>query len=509
MIERLYVKSLLNFPTVELEFAPGLVVFSGPSGAGKSVLMGAVLAGFGLSDGLAELSELEIARPEGLSSEFYDLETTPIIKLIKKTSLRCYLDGQSIPRKGLKELFAPYVHYLSVRDRGSFESTRLIGLIDGALAVTDAAFVTQKETYQSRYAILREKEAELEAIRRSERELAERIEFATYEIEKIRAIDPQEDELENLMATKRQLSKLEKIHDALSRAEGIFTAEGVVEELFGLLEKDGSYFSDAMNQLRADMEASEQLAEALAETDVEAVLDRLEALNGLIKRHGSIPEALAYLAEKEAELAGYTHIEEDKSALEVFIAKETDALKILAGEISTQRRAKAETLAGKMSEYLRDLKLPAVSFLFETTGLNETGSDRIDLELAGSTTATLSGGEHNRLRLALMATALASGTRGQGVVILDEIDANVSGDESIAIARMIADLSRVYQVFAISHQPHLAAQADQHILVTQSGDVSHAQALDNDGRVQEIARIVGGETADAEAVAFARKLLRS
>jgi len=182
-------------------------------------------------------------------------------------------------------------------------------------------------------------------------------------------------------------------------------------------------------------------------------------------------------------------------------------LQTLAGEISTLRRAKADELAEKMSEYLHDLKLPAVSFLFETTELSETGSDRIDLELAGSTTATLSGGEHNRLRLALMATALSSGTRGQGVVILDEIDANVSGDESIAIARMIADLSRVYQVFAISHQPHLAAQADQHILVTKSGDVSHAQELDSDGRVQEIARIVGGETADEEAVAFARKLL--
>ncbi len=507
MIERFYAKSLLSFPGIELEFDAGLVVFSGPSGAGKSVLMGAVLAGLGLSDGLAELSELEIVRPEGFTSELYDLEPTPVIKLIKKTSLRCYLDGQSIPRRGLKELFTPYVHYLSVRDRGGFESERLIGLIDGALAAIDDTFADRKERYAQRYAILREKEAELSAIRRSEQELAERIEFATYEIEKIRAINPQEDELESLMATKRQLSKLEKIHEALSRAEGIFAAEGAVEELFGLLEKDGSYFGDAMNQLRADMEASEQLAEALSETDVEAVLDRLESLNGLIKRHGSIPEVLTYLSDKEAELAGYTHIEEDKSALEDFITEETATLQAMAGEISTLRRTQAKTLAEKMSEYLRDLKLPSVSFLFETTALSETGSDRIDLGLAGSTTTTLSGGEHNRLRLALMATALSSGTRGQGVVILDEIDANVSGDESIAIASMIADLSRVYQVFAISHQPHLAAQADQHILVTKSGAVSQALELDSDGRVQEIARIVGGETADAEAVAFARKLL--
>jgi DNA repair protein RecN (Recombination protein N) len=105
-----------------------------------------------------------------------------------------------------------------------------------------------------------------------------------------------------------------------------------------------------------------------------------------------------------------------------------------------------------------------------------------------------------------MAAALQDGTQGQGVVILDEIDANVSGDESIAIAAMIADLARVYQVFAISHQPHLAAQADQHILISRNGD-SHAVELDAQGRIREITRIIGGEGADEEAVAFARKLL--
>jgi DNA repair protein RecN (Recombination protein N) len=105
-----------------------------------------------------------------------------------------------------------------------------------------------------------------------------------------------------------------------------------------------------------------------------------------------------------------------------------------------------------------------------------------------------------------MAAALQDVTPGQGVVILDEIDANVSGDESIAIAQMIADLAKVYQVFAISHQPHLAAQADQHVLITRD---QHSQAgiLDTEGRIHEIARIIGGEEADNEAVAFARKLM--
>jgi len=193
--------------------------------------------------------------------------------------------------------------------------------------------------------------------------------------------------------------------------------------------------------------------------------------------------------------------------LEAFIAEETEALGALAGTISQARQAKATEVAERMGGYLNALKLPPVTFAFETVSLDEHGCDRIDLVLEGSATATLSGGEHNRLRLALMATALAQGDRGQGVVILDEIDANVSGDESIAIAGMIRDLSRVYQVFAISHQPHLAAQADQHILITKSGDQSRAIVLDTEGRIGEIARIVGGEKPNEEAVAFAQRLV--
>ncbi len=126
--------------------------------------------------------------------------------------------------------------------------------------------------------------------------------------------------------------------------------------------------------------------------------------------------------------------------------------------------------------------------------------------LGSSKTATLSGGEFNRVRLALMAITIPSEQSKQGVLILDEIDANVSGDESIAIAEMIQTLSTVYQVFAISHQPHLSAKAQQHIVVTKVGEKSKVEVLNDAGRVSEIARIIAGENPTAEALEFAKKL---
>ena len=140
--------------------------------------------------------------------------------------------------------------------------------------------------------------------------------------------------------------------------------------------------------------------------------------------------------------------------------------------------------------------------------LGENGSDSVDVQLGNSRTSTLSGGEFNRVRLALMVVSL-SNIKDGGVLILDEIDANVSGDESIAISNMIFKLSSVYQIFAISHQAHLASKANQHILVAKKdGKTSQALLLDKQGRVDEIARIIGGERPNEEAVNFAIRLLK-
>jgi DNA repair protein RecN (Recombination protein N) len=348
---------------------------------------------------------------------------------------------------------------------------------------------------------------ELEKIRQDEKKLAELIEFTSYEIEKIKAIDPKEGEDEELMRIKQQLSKIDKINDALIHAETIFESEESVYELFRLLERDGSYFSDAMNHLRADFEETQSFAEELADVDVEEVLDRLEKISGLKNRYGSISEALEYLERKEEELAGYQTIEQDKSMLESFLSLEYSELMILAQRISQARREEAQRIEKELAHYLDELKLPAAKFLFAEEKMAESGIDHIDLHIGSSLTSTLSGGEFNRLRLALLVVAMGSKREEGGVIILDEIDANVSGDESIAIASMIARLSKAYQIFAISHQAHLSAQADQHILITKEGDISQAKVLDEEERIAEIARIIGGEKSAAEAVAFARKLL--
>jgi len=508
MIRRVLLRGLLGFESVELEPAPGLIVLTGPSGAGKSVLMQAILADLGIGSSEAALCEIEIDTPADLKCEAYDLDESVAVKTVRKERVSCYLDGQKISRKMLKELFAPYVRYLSVRDRGGFDSETLLDLLDRSRSAKDPDYGALLGEYRGRYGLYVEKKAELERILAEEKELSDRMEFARFEIDKIASLDPREGEYEELLQIKQRLSRIDKINEALERASAIFDLEESVQEVFSLTERSADWFSDAMNQLRADFEETRRLAEELEDVDIEKVLDRLEKLSALIGRYGSVADALEYKEAREKELEGYEHIEEDKSALTEYLEKEGKELERLAGEISRARRDEAGKVEERLAHFLGQLRLPAVRFDFETVVPDARGTDRADLRMEGAGIAALSGGEFNRLRLALMTVTLEGTQRGEGVVFLDEIDANVSGDESIAIAEMIARLSKVHQVFAISHQPHLSARADQHILVRKEGGRSVAVPLGEEERIREVARIVGGERANEEALAFARRLRR-
>ena len=507
MIERLYFRDLVTFKEVELEFDQGLVVLSGPSGAGKSVLISSILSSFGYSTkGAASLCEVNLLKPVSLKSEAFELEDDLTIKTLKKEKLRYFIDGQNISKKILGEIFTPYVKYLSVRDRGGFESEILLQMIDNELITKDKVYKKSLKEYKKRYENYKEKVSQLNKIKEDEAKLAELIEFANYEIDKINSINPQVGEEEELLKVKQQLSRIEKIKDALSSANEIFATEASIEEVYRLLDKDVTMFSDMMNQLRADFEDTETLADELEEVDVEEVLDRLGDLTTLKNRYGSIEGALEYRDTKVQELTGYKNIEQDKSMLESFLNIEFTELNIIASRLSQSRKREAKVLEEVLKGYLETLKLPALTFNFDLTTLDPSGVDSVDILLGSSKTDTLSGGEFNRVRLALMAATIPQKESKQGILILDEIDANVSGDESIAIAEMIAKLSKVYQIFAISHQPHLSAKAGQHIVVTKEDGSSKVEVLNDEGRVQEIARIIAGENPTPQALEFAKKL---
>jgi DNA repair protein RecN (Recombination protein N) len=93
--------------------------------------------------------------------------------------------------------------------------------------------------------------------------------------------------------------------------------------------------------------------------------------------------------------------------------------------------------------------------------------------------------------------------------MLDEIDANLSGEESMSVAKVLRQLAKHFQIFVISHQPQLTSMGNQHFLVYKNGDESFTQELNAQKRVDEIARIISGDSISKEAKIFAKELLET
>ena len=121
---------------------------------------------------------------------------------------------------------------------------------------------------------------------------------------------------------------------------------------------------------------------------------------------------------------------------------------------------------------------------------------------------SVSTGEFNRLRLAILALKSEFMSKNGGILMLDEIDANLSGEESMSVAKVLKQLSKHFQIFVISHQPQLTSMGDQHFLVHKDGDESLVSELKFKERVDEIARIISGNNITNEAKKFAKELLQ-
>lgn len=502
MIQRLYIKEYLSFDEVALEFRKGLVVFTGPSGAGKSLLMRSLLALLGFETPQANLSEIVVDMDLDLEDFGFLADEEIVVKALKKEKARFFLNNQTISKKALQALFGSKVAYLNQKDFSFFSSENVLKMIDDWLDEEHRSLLVE---YEEKFKEFEQKQKTLQELHEKERKSLELREFLEFEIAKIEQVDPKVGEYEELMEIKKKLSQKEKISQSIQEAQGIFEFEGKVAEALALMGEDSAFFDEAMNELREIFYAQEQKLQELEIVDVEEILDRIEKLSALKRRYGSIEEALRVKEEKKRELAALQNLSVDKEALERELEALQESLMQLAINISQRRKEGVKKLLEKINEYLMQLKLPKASIKFEKKDLSSQGIDVVQVQLDGVSFKEISSGEYNRLRLAFLA---ASKSGQAGVLILDEIDANISGEESMAVAKILKELAKRYQIFAISHQAQLASVADQHFLVSKKEKKSSVTELKDHKRVEEIARIISGEKITQEAKEFAKKMLK-
>ena len=508
MIERFYMKSCLTFDEVALELKPGLVVFTGPSGSGKSVLMRSILASVGFADALAEVSESALQWPIDEEETGIENEEPNIFRQVKKEKVRYFINNQSVSKKLLRQISEKHLRHLSLKDFSDFEQPSLLEVIDGFVGTTHPEHPATLRSYQSAYGDYRRVLAELRTLEEEEKRIVDLKEFAAFELAKIDAVAPKPGEYEELMAVKKALSRKEKAEEKIATAEAIFELEHVVNDALSSLEVDSAFFDDAMNELRMKFDDARMAFAEVDEMDVEGVLDRIEQLSELKRRYGSIEEAIAYREEKAREVEKYENFEEEKRRLAQQSDELYETLMQLGRSISLARGSVMYDVNGAINGYLKQLYLEGATLDLSHGDFGPLGQDVVTFDLKGASLEKVSAGEFNRLRLALLAVKAETMKGQSGVLMLDEIDANLSGEESMSVAKVLRGLSRHYQIFVISHQPQLTSMGEQHFLVTR-GEYSTAVELSRDERIGEIARMISGDTVTPEAKQFARELLEN
>ncbi len=513
MIERVYLKEYvtfdeveLEFSEVEMEFSKGLIVFTGPSGAGKSVLIRGILSIFGYFDVNAKISEAIVDNELDLEKYGIEKDEVTIFRQIKKNKSRYFINNQAVSKKVVREIGDSFVSYLSLREIKEFESKNIISLLDKMHQEKD--YYVKLEAFQNLYKKYNLLKKELRKIEESEKNALDKIEFLKFELNKIETINPKEGEFEELMKIKKDLSKIEKIKEKILEIERIFEFEHSVYEFLDMIEEDSEFFSNSMNELRIMIDKAQEKASFLESVDIEEVLNRLSDLQELIRRFGSIEESLKYYEEKKKELEKLENLTFEKENLKEELKELEKELKSIAKFLSEKRKKSAKIFEEKLNFYLKKLYMPEAKIVvYEKEEVDEFGINEAEIIVNEIDINTISTGEFNRLRVALLASTLEWDNE-EKVLFLDEIDANLSGEESMSVAEVLKLLSKKYQIFSISHQPQLASLADKHFLVTKIDNKSYVKELNKEERIEEIARIIGGKEISKRAIEYAKELLK-
>lgn len=512
MINRLIIKDAIVFDEIDLNFQNGFNVFSGASGSGKSVLMESLLGIFGLKDSNASLLEaqLDIDLNEfgvdmsdfGIIEEGEDL----ILSIIKKDKTRYFINRYGSSKKRLNELVGSFGKHISSKGAKELSQENILRIFDDFISQDNLDHKKNLIDFRNDFSELKELKNQLQTLESEEKNLQSLKEFAEFEIQKIKSLNPKEGEYEKLLEVKKSLSKREKIQESLKEAFFALDEISKIKNVFSLIEEDSSFIEDAIFEARSILEEKKYQLEELSELNPEEILDRITALSELNRRYGSVSEALLHLKTQEEKLIDYQNITFNKEQLIKNIANLENQCTLKADQISQERQEKIENFSSELCKICLELLLKEPKLNIIKTPLNESGLEKIELKLATSSIETLSSGEYNRLRLVIMCID-ASINNSKGILVLDEIDANLSGEESEGVAKILKRLSLTYQIFAISHQPHMPALADNHYVVFKQGDKSKVSLLDKEGRIKEMARMISGANITQEALDFARKRL--
>jgi DNA repair protein RecN (Recombination protein N) len=542
MLEFLSIKGIAIIDEAALPFHPGLTVLTGETGAGKSIIVDALKAVLG------EKMDLSIVRTGESMAKVEAAFKASDMKLPDGIHTRDELIiGREIRREGrgratVNGTMITIPHLKEIGDRmvdlhGQHEHQSLLKTAVHLQALDSfASLGPGKQEFADVYRQLMMTRETLETLERDKKDRLARLDYLRYVSNELESAGLDPDEEEKLRDEEGILGAAEKLLlTASSALENIYQGEGSAVETVSRWGGELKQMMETDSRLREVVELVEgaglQLEEAghflrdyasSVQADprrLEEVHERLAFIATLKKKYGpSMEEVIRTLEETKQELAliegGETDLESLKSREEQLAARADE----LALSLSQERKKKASLLEGSVQTELQDLAMDKVRFSvsFEEADMSETGVDEVEFLISPNPGEPLmplrkiaSGGELSRVMLALK--RILAGADAVGTLVFDEVDAGIGGRVAAVLGRKLQDISRHHQVLCITHLAPVAACAHHHILVEKAEEkgrtVVRARYLEDEERVEELARMMGGIEVSSGIVRSARELL--
>lgn len=549
--------SVHNYAIVEhldLELKRGMSVISGETGAGKSIMLDAL--GLTLGD-RADSSVVRIGADKADILASFDLDDIPDARawlaerdmdsegpcilrrvITAEGRSRGYINGTPCPQGDLKALGELLIDIHSQHEHQSLLKTdthrRLLDEYSGSQDLARQVQLAAQRWRQTRQT--------LERLSNSSDEQRARHQLLSYQLE----------ELENLALGEHELEQLEQEHKNLANAEQLLGACRQVMELCS--ESDAgnvlSALTSSLQRLTAFQNQPQALSEAVnllasAQIQVEEAIgelnrfvdhfdadperqqmleERLDTIYTLARKHRVQPSELPNLHQQLLEeLEGLNADDEAVERLGEELAAYARHYEEKAGELSSNRQAAAEQLASAVEAEIQRLGMPGGRFSVQLKLAAEGeytpyGLEQVEFLVSANPGQPLrplakvaSGGELSRISLAIQ--VITAQTSRVPTLVFDEVDVGIGGPTAEIVGQLLRRLGERGQVLTVTHLPQVAAQGHHHLFVHKARDTDETRTavteLDQAGRVEEIARMLGGVDLTEQSLAHARQMVTS
>lgn len=551
MLLQLHIENVAVIEQVSLDFSEGFHVLTGETGAGKSIIIDALNAvtgertskdiirtGADKAKITAVFGQLSQAVEERLIEIGLAVSEDGIFMLCRELST----DGRSVFR--INGVVVPMamvrqVGPLLINIHGQHDSQQLFSPAKHLTFIDDfGALSDEVSAYQSVYHELRRVEQALQETETDDALKNRKMELLQFQLEEIEAAALTDGEEESLLSRRDCIRNAEELSENTAFAHqqlgGDETGDGALTQLRRAADalEDCAQFlpecSDVSQRLQELYYEAEELLSEVRELEngfdfdpeeLDGIEQRLDLIFKLKQKYGgSISEILEKQRKMQQELSDILHSDERALQLRneqrVLFEKANE----MAQSLSHKRVRAAEKLCTGIRQELAFLDMPAVRFKVDcrTVPLKSDGLDQMEFLISANNgedfrplAKIASGGELSRIMLAIK--TVLSESDPTDTLIFDEIDTGVSGKTARKIGEKMRQISKRKQVLCVTHLAQIASLADCHFLIEKHADAAHTytsvRRLDHKQRVEEIARIMGGENITEATLKAAQELM--